>query len=514
MNITTSPDRVAGLDTQEPVRESLVAELAVADTVDAYKMLLNGQKVDSVSGKVFPIHNPATGKVIASVPRANREDVDRAIEVAIRGRAIMAALPAHRRSEILGNAAVEIGRRHEELSQLLSRENGKTIRQCRFEMVATKRLFVDFSEEAKRIRGSYIPMDAVPGLEHMVAYTIRHPVGIVVGIVPFNYPAELFAHKIPGAIAAGNSVIVKLPEQCPLTVLRLGEIMLEAGLPPEGMQMLTGFPADLGDKLLTHPEIRMVSFTGSVAAAKAIAAKTANTLKHTAFELGGTDALIVLEDADLNAAAEAVVQGRLTNGAGQICCAVKRVLVQESICSEFLTLLTQRARQIRMGDPLLDETDLGPLITSDAAGKVHSEVTQSIEMGAKCLLGGEREGVSFYRPTILTDVTPDMPVMSEEVFGPVAPIYTFKDAASAIRIANDSPYGLQASVFSENIHNALNVAHKLEVGGVVINGPGAFRPGNVPFGGFKQSGNGRESITDTIREMTEEKAIVINGALS
>lgn len=513
MSITGKPqgttkaplESVDGLLVKEPVIQEVISEM---------KMLLDGQEVDSLSGMVLPIHNPATGEVIATVPRANQEDVDRAIEVAIRGREIMAALPAHRRSEILGRAAAEIGRRHEELSQLLARENGKTIRQCRFEMVATQRLFVDFSEEAKRIRGSYLPMDAVPGLEHMVAYTIRHPVGIVVGIVPFNYPAELFAHKIPGAIAAGNSVIVKLPEQCPLTVLRLGKIMLDAGLPPEGMQMLTGFPADLGDKLLTHQEIRMISFTGSVCAARGIAAKAANTLKRTAFELGGTDVMIVLRDADLAAAAEAVVQGRLTNGAGQICCAVKRVLVQESVCSEFLTLLVKQARLIKMGDPLLDETDLGPLISSDAARKVHSEVTRSIEMGARCLLGGEREGISFYRPTILTDVTPDMPVMSEEVFGPVAPVYTFKDAASAIRIANDSPYGLQASVFSENINNALNVAHKLEVGGVVINGPGSFRPGNVPFGGFKQSGNGRESITDTIREMTEEKAIVINGALS
>ncbi len=477
-------------------------------------MLLNGQQSPSISGEEFAVRNPASGEIIAYVPRCNAQDVERAIELAIKGRTVMERLPAHRRSDILGKTAIEIGRRHEELSQLLSRENGKTIRQCRFEMIATQRLFVDFAEEAKRIRGAYLPMDAVPGLENMVAYTVRHPVGIVVGIIPFNYPAELFAHKIPGAIAGGNSVIVKLPELCPLTVLRIGEIMLESGMPPEGMQMLTGFPADMGDALLTHPEVRMVSFTGSVGAAKYIAGKAAGTLKRTAFELGGTDVMIVLEDANLAGAAEAVVQGRLTNGAGQICCAVKRVLVQESVYDKFLSLLLERSGKINMGDPSLDETDLGPLITADAAAKVHSEVSKSIEMGAKCLLGGGREGLSFYKPTVLVDVTPDMPVMCDEVFGPVAPIYTFKDIAGAIAIANDSPYGLQASVFSENINNALKVAHRLEVGGVVINGPGAFRPGNVPFGGFKQSGNGRESITDTIREMTEEKAIVINGALA
>ena len=193
------------------------------------KMLLNGQKVDSVTGRVFEVRNPATQEVIDCVPQGNAEDVHNAIEVAKRGKPIMAAQPAHRRAEILRKVADLIGSQHEELSRLLSSENGKTIRQCRFEMTTTQRLFVDFGEEAKRIGGHYLPMDAVPGLEHMIAYTIRQPIGIVVGIVPFNYPAELFAHKIPGALAAGNSVIVKPPSKCPLTVLRLGELILEAG---------------------------------------------------------------------------------------------------------------------------------------------------------------------------------------------------------------------------------------------------------------------------------------------
>jgi glyceraldehyde-3-phosphate dehydrogenase (NADP+) len=347
----------------------------------------------------------------------------------------------------------------------------------------------------------------------MVAYTVRHPVGVVVGIIPFNYPAELFAHKIPGALAAGSSVIVKLPEQCPLTVLRLGEILFEAGLPPEGMQMLTGYPQHMGDELLTHPEIRMVSFTGSAATAKLIACKTANTLKRLAFELGGTDAMIVLQDADLDAAADAVVHGRLTNGAGQICCAAKRILVQESVYEPFLAKLMDRVSKIRMGDPMSEETELGPLITPEAARKADAQVQKSLEMGAKCLTGGAIVDSSFYKPTVLVNVSPDMPVMADEVFGPVAPVYPFRDAESAVGIANDSPYGLQSSVFSENLSNALSVAHQLEVGGVVINGSGAFRPGNIPFGGFKQSGIGRESIVETVQDMTEETTIVINRAL-
>lgn len=476
------------------------------------QMLLGGCLVDAESGCSLPIHNPATGELIDTVPLAGPDDVRRAVEIARIGRPLMAALPAHRRSVILRRTADLIEDHFPDLVELLTRENGKTIRQCRAEMTTTQRLFVDFGEEAKRIKGEVLPMDGVQGLEHMLAYTVRRPVGIVVGIVPFNYPAELFAHKIPGAIAAGASVIVKLPEQCPLTVLRIGQLMFEAGLPGEGMQMLTGRPADLGDQLLTDPDIRMISFTGSVPAAKAIARKAADTLKHLAFELGGTDAMIVLADADLEAAVEAVVRGRLTNGAGQICCAVKRVLVQEPIFDAFLRRLVERCHGITMGDPLDEQTDLGPLITPQAAAKVEAQVRESLAMGARCLVGGTRVGDSFYSPTVLVDVTPDMPVMADEVFGPVAPVCAFATESEAVDIANRSPYGLQATVFSTNISRALTVAHRLEVGGVVINAAGAFRPGNVPFGGVKQSGIGRESIVETVREMTEEKTIVIDQA--
>ena len=208
------------------------------------------------------------------------------------------------------------------------------------------------------------------------------------------------------------------------------------------------------------------------------------------------------------------MQGRLTNGAGQICCAVKRVFVQETIREEFLDLLLKRVSQIKMGDPSSEETDLGPLITPEAAAKADQQIQESISMGARCLAGGKRGTGSFYEPTILVDVTPDMPVMKDEVFAPVAPVCSFTDIDSAIEMANDSLYGLQSTVFSSSISNALKIAHRLDVGGVVINGAGAFRPGNVPFGGSKQSGIGRESIVDTVLEMTEEKTIVINNALS
>lgn len=482
-------------------------------TKEIGKMLLGGERVDAVSGEVFEVLNPATGESIAEVPKAGPEDVQRAIAIAEKGRSIMADLPAHRRSDILRKASELIGSRLEDLSTLLTTENGKTIRQCRFEMETTRRLFLDFSEEAKRIRGQYLPMDTVSGLERMIAYTVRQPVGIVLGIIPFNYPVELFAHKIPGALAAGAATIVKLPEQCPLTLLRIGEILIEAGLPPEGMQMLTGFPQDLGEELITHPAIRLISFTGSAATARKLSAMASGGLKRLAFELGGTDAMIVLEDADLDEAVNGVVQGRLTNGAGQICCAVKRVLVQQSIYEVFVERLVEACKTINVGDPLNETTDMGPLITPEAAEKVDAQVKQALVDGARCVAGGKRIGYAYYEPTVLVDVTPGMCVVDDEVFGPIAPIMPFGEIEDALQMANDSKYGLQASVYTRSLQNALKVAHRLEVGGVVINGPGAFRPGNVPFGGMKQSGIGRESIVETVLEMTELKTIVINDAL-
>jgi len=422
----------------------------------------------------------------------------------------MRKMPAHLRSDILRKASEVIAERHEQLSQLLCRENGKTIRQCRAEMTATQRLFLDFSEEAKRLHGQSIPMDAVAGLEHMIAYTIRQPMGLIVGIIPFNYPAELFAHKIPGALAAGNAAIVKLPEQCPLTVLELARILYEAGLPENALQMLVGYPSEMGDRLLTAPEVSMISFTGGIRSARAIAATAAPHMKKTAFELGGVDAMLVLDSANVSAAADAVVQGRLTNGAGQICCAVKQILVAESVYGTFIDELLKKVEAIKVGDPLDETTDLGPLISEQAAEKVQRDVELSIRSGAECLAGGKRIGKNFYAPTVLVEVQHAMPCLCDEVFGPVAPVMPFKDLRKAIEEVNSSPYGLQASVFSDDIHDALGVAHRLQVGGVVVNGAGAFRPGNVPFGGFKLSGVGRESIKDTVLEMTQETAIVLN----
>lgn len=473
-------------------------------------MSITSLDMEQATTLTLEVRNPATGVLIRTVARAGTADVERAIEEGVKGRTEMRNLPAHRRSEILRKASEMIATRHEELSRLLCLENGKTIRQCRAEMTATQRLFLDFSEEAKRIHGETIPMDAVAGLENMIAYTIRQPLGLIAGIIPFNYPAELFAHKVPGALAAGNAVICKLPEQCPLTVFELGNILTEAGLPPRGLQLLTGYPHEMGDRLLTHPEVAMVSFTGGLNSARVIARTTAPYLKKTAYELGGVDVMLVLEDANLPAAADAVVQGRLTNGAGQICCAIKRVMVAEPVYNQFLGLLLKKVESIHMGDPLDETTDLGPLISEQAAERVHSEVLKSIEMGAECLAGGKRVGKNFYAPTILTKVNEQMPCIRDEVFGPVAPIASFKDVTSAIEATNSGPYGLQATVFSENIHNALGVAHRLQVGGIVVNGAGSFRPGNVPFGGFKLSGIGRESIKDTVLEMTQETAIVLN----
>lgn len=477
------------------------------------RMLIEGDWCEAEPKAVMDVRNPASGESVAQVPRAGEGDALRAVRGAVAARALMKQMPVHRRSEILERTASLILAREEELAQLLVSENGKTILQCRSEIETTARLFKGFAEEAKRIFGQVIPLDTVPGLEKNVAITIRQPLGIVVGIVPFNYPVELWAHKVAPVVAAGNAGIFILPAECPLAILRIAELLVEAGLPPEAMQYLTGNGGEFGDVLVAHPEVALISFTGSVATARHINALAARYLKRVHLELGGVDPIIVCSDADLVAAAEAVVASRLTNGAGQICCASKRIIVDPGVFDPFVDLLLQAVSRVRLGDPRAEQTDIGPLIHRRALEKVQSQVEASARQGARIAAGGSPSSGNFYPPTVLLDVTEGMSIMDEEVFGPVAPIYRARDLDDAVRVANNTRYGLQAGVFTRDLNRAFQLSMALEVGGVVVNGGPAFRPGNVPFGGWKESGQGRESLLDTVRDMTELKTITFNQVL-
>lgn len=475
------------------------------------KMLIDNQWVESSDKAWISIHNPGTGEVIDQVPRATLQDVERAVEAAQEGKEAMRNLTAFQRYEILSRVAQAIEERTAELGHLLAQENGKPISQTRAEVAVTANIFRSFAEEAKRIFGRVMPVDAVRGNERHFAITIRQPLGVVAAIVPFNYPVELWGHKAASALAAGNAVISKPPSACPITLLKIAELMDGCGLPRNAHQMLTGPGAVIGDYLARSPKIQLITVTGSTEVGVRIAQLAAENLKKVHMELGGNDALIILADCDQEKAAEAVVLGRLARGNGQICCAVKRIFVEASIHDAFAELLAHKAKALKMGDQLNDDTDVGPLINEDAAREVEAFVNGAVAAGATLLTGGHRDR-AFFEPTVLTEVQPNMKMFKEEVFGPVAPLVPFDSIEDAIRMANDSPYGLQSAVFTKDINKAFDIAYKLEAGGVIINWSSALRVETLPFGGIKMSGHGREGVHDTLEEMTDQKTIIVHNA--
>lgn len=477
------------------------------------RMLIDSEWREASDGHWREIRNPGTGEVIDRVPMATLQDAAAAVQAAQRGREAMARLPAHERAAILFRTADAMEARKAELSELLARENGKPIRQTREELAAAIRIFRGFGEEAKRIMGRVVPMDAVPGQERHLAMTIRQPLGVVAAIIPFNYPVELYAHKGAAALAAGNAVIVKPPSDCPLTLLKIAELMEEAGLPRAAHQVITGPGALIGEYLAESRGIQKITVTGSTAVGIRIAELAMKHLKRVHMELGGNDPTIVCADADVEKAAEAVVLGRLARGNGQICCAVKRIFAEEPVYERFVAALADKARALRVGDQLSEDTDVGPLINEEAARQVEAAVQDAVRAGATLCAGGQRRG-AFMDPTVLADVPPETRLFSEETFGPVAPVVPVRSVDEAIAMANDSPFGLQAAVFTRDITRAFDIAYRLQAGGVIINWSSALRVESLPFGGIKMSGSGREGLHDTLDEMTEQKIILVHNALT
>lgn len=477
------------------------------------KMLIDSHWVEASDGNWQEVCNPGTGEVIDKVPIATLKDAEQALLAAQRGKEAMGRLPAHERSAILFRIADAMEADKATLSELLARENGKPIKQTRGEVAAAIRIYRGFAEEAKRILGKVVPMDAVPGQERNLAFTIRQPLGVVAAIIPFNYPVELCAHKDGAALAAGNAVIVKPPSNCPLTLLKIAALMEEAGLPKAAHQVITGPGKLIGDFLARSQGIQMITVTGSTEVGIKISQLAAQNLKKVHLELGGNDAMIICSDADLEKAAEAVVLGRLARGNGQICCAVKRIFVDAQVYNNFAEILTEKVRALKVGDQLDEDTDVGPLINEEAARKVEAAINDAVKAGAKLRAGGHRKN-AFIEPTVLTDISPQVELFREEIFGPVAPLVAFQNLDEAIEMANDSPYGLQAAIFTKDINRAFDIAYRLEAGGVIINWSSAIRVESLPFGGIKMSGHGREGLYDTINDMTEQKIILVHDALS
>jgi succinate-semialdehyde dehydrogenase/glutarate-semialdehyde dehydrogenase len=348
-------------------------------------------------------------------------------------------------------------------------------------------------------------------MERDVIFTRREPLGIVVCVVPFNHPASLYTQKIAPALAMGNAIIIKPASHNPLTVIRLTELLLEAGVPGNVAQVVTGSGSVIGDHLVSSPRIDAITLTGSTEVGITVAEQAAKHLHHVYLELGGNDPLIIFDDVDVEKAVDEVVVSRAYN-AGQTCASSKRIIVQNSIRQAFTEKLVKKLGDLRIGDPLDPQTDIGCLITEKAALDVQRQVKHTVEQGARCILGGAPYDRTFFPMTVLVDVTPNMDIAKDlEVFGPVFPIIGFDTAEEAIEIANSSIFGLMGGVMTGDYKKALKIATALECGGVVINGSGNYRPPELAFGGYKMSGLGREGVSATLEEMSQLKSIVLKG---
>jgi glyceraldehyde-3-phosphate dehydrogenase (NADP+) len=466
-------------------------------------MLIAGRWMET--GSTSPVRNPYNGEVLADVCLAGKAEVEDTIRAAVSAFAVSRRLPAHKRAEALQKIAGEITARKEEFARCLSSESGKPVTDARREVGRAISTFTIASEEAKRIPGEVIPLDITPGSDQHMAITRRFPIGPILGITPFNFPLNLVAHKVAPALAVGNPIVLKPAPQTPLTSLMLGEAILKAGL-PAGMFSILPCTNAVAERMVTDERFKMVSFTGSAAVGWILKGKAGK--KRVVLELGGNAGVIVEPDADLDHAADRCAVGGYVYS-GQTCISVQRIYTHESVYQKFLDKLIQRVGALKAGNPSDETTVIGPLIDEGAAKRVEAWIQEAVAAGAKLRIGGRRQG-SVVEATVLTDVTPEMKVSCEEVFGPlvtVSPYVKFDDALAGI---NDSPYGLQTGVFTRDIKKAFQSFRDLEVGTVLINEIPTFRADHMPYGGVKDSGLGREGLRYAIEEMTELKLLVLN----
>lgn len=481
-------------------------------------MLIDGEWVESSSGKWIEVDNPATGGHLDQVPEASLEDARHAIEAANEATELAKKIPAHERARLLLSIAGKLEDQANEFARSITLESGKPIRDSEVEVKRAIGVFTFAAEEAKRIYGEVYPSDAYEypaGSENRLIFSIREPVGVVVAIGPFNFPLNLLAHKIAPALAAGNTLVVKPTSETPLTALRLGELIEKVGWPAGICNIVTGPGSTVGNELVENPGTHLITFTGSTQAGLQIAGRAAREGKKLILEMGGMDPFIILDDADLPRAADAALRGCFTYS-GQICTASKRMLVMNNVADSFSNLLTEKVRKLRVGNPLERTTDVGPVINKDSVRRIHGIVNEAMSRGAVVLTGGRpvEEGElskgSYYAPTVLDKVAYDMSVAQEEPFAPVAPIIRFSTYDEAVKIANSTIYGLQASICTTNIGRALRMAREIRAGAILIDDPTNLRWDNAPFGGVKKSGLGREGVRYAIQEMTETKLIDIN----
>lgn len=466
-------------------------------------MLIGGKHISS--DDLEEVKNPYNDKIIDTIPIAHLQTADLAIKEANNAKESIQEMSAFKVSNKLFNVVDKLKDKRQEFAELLTCEVGKPINESLVELDRSIETLNLAAEEAKRIYGESVPLDAGLNGKGFFAFTQRLPLGVVAAITPFNYPLNLTIHKIAPAIACKNTVIVKPPTEAPLTVMKFCELLNEE-FPDGVVNTLTGYGSEVGDYLVTSPDVDKISFTGSVTTGLMISQKAG--MKKVTLELGGNDPMIVLADADIEKAIKGVINGAFLN-AGQVCMGVKRIIIEDEIADDFVQKLVEKTEKLVMGDPLDSKTTLGTLISQKAAMQVEETLNNAVRDGAKILTGGNRNG-AFYDATVIDYVTQDMDLVKRETFGPVAPIIRVSDLNEAIEVANDTEYGLQAGVFTNDYSAAMRCATEIEAGTVFVNKQSTFRTDNMPFGGFKNSGVGKEGIKYAVSEMTKTKLIGLN----
>ena len=474
------------------------------------KSLIGNKWCDSSDGKVIEVYNPATNELVDTVPSLTKEDVERAIDYADAHQKDWEAKSVIERCEVLSRFAELVEENKDELAMLLSKETGKPIKEAYNEIANIQIGVPGYVEKVKHEYGNIVYRGTEKGQENTIQYTIQQPLGVVVAIIPFNFPSDIFINKVPPALLMGNAVILKPASVNPLTLTKYVELLVEAGVPAGVISVVHGSGSVVGKTLTSSKKVDMVSLTGSTAAGIDAAKNCADHCAHSSLELGGNDAFILCADGDMDLAIEETVWGRLYN-TGQVCCASKRFLVENSVKDEFIKKMTDKINSLKQGNPQDMSTDIGCLVSEEAAIEVERQVNETIAAGATLVCGGKRNG-AFYEPTILDNVTPDMEVAKDmEIFGPVIPVIGFDDLEEAIEIANKSIYGLSGSIITKDISKAIKVSEKMECGGFVINGASFFRSFEQPFGGWKYSGIGNEGIMTTLKEMSRTKTVILKN---
>ena len=468
------------------------------------QMLVAGSWVDGVDK--IPVTNPYNNEEIDTVPRASADDIERALAYASEGASVMRKIPGYDRYHILMRAAKLMDERQEDLARTLTMEEGKVIGEARLEVSRAAETIIGSAEEAKRLGSEVVPLDGAPGTGNRIGFTLRVPCGVVLAITPFNFPLNLVCHKVGPAIAGGNSVILKPATDTPLVALKFVQLLLDAGLPPQAIQCVTGSGGQIGDILCSDPRVRKITFTGSRDVGERICHSAG--IKKVTMELGSNAPVIILPDADLEKAANAIAITGYAN-AGQVCISAQRILIHSAVYSDLIDALKPKVDKLTTGDPLDEGTKVGPMVRESDAARVAEWIQEAAGQGARLLGGGERQG-AMLTPSILADVTPDMKVSADEVFGPTVGLASVGSVDEAIELANQSNYGLSAAIFTENLDNAMRFAREVDSGNLHINWGSQWRADLMPYGGLKDSGFGKEGPKYAVQEMTETKMVVIH----